>query len=78
VEQGLPLVRVANTGVTQVVDARGRITAALPFGTEGFLDAALPGPLPPTPYSRFGEGPLLLLLAACLAAVLIKGRRGSA
>ena len=78
VEQGLPLVRVANTGVTQVVDARGRITAALPFGTEGFLDAALPGPLPPTPYSRFGEDPLLLLLAACLAAVLIKGRRGSA
>jgi apolipoprotein N-acyltransferase len=75
VEQGLPLVRVANTGVTQVVDARGRITAALPFGTDGFLDAPLPGPLPPTPYSRFGEGPLLMLIAACLAAILIKSRR---
>ena len=75
VEQGLPLVRVANTGVTQVVDARGRITAALPFGTDGYLDAALPGPLPATPYARFGEGPLLVWLAGCLAAILIKSRR---
>ena len=75
VEQGLPLVRVANTGVTQLVDARGRITAALPFGTDGFLDAALPGPLPPTPYSRFGETPLLVLLGACLVAILNQSRR---
>ena len=63
IEQGLPLVRVANTGVTEVIDPRGRITAALPFGTEGFLDAALPGPLPAPPYARFGEIPALLLLA---------------
>ena len=62
IEQGLPLVRVANTGVTQMVDARGRITAALPFGVEGALDAALPGALPPTPYHRFGEWVFLLLL----------------
>ena len=75
VEQGLPMVRVANTGVTEVVDARGRITAGLPFGAEGFLDAALPGPLPATPYSRFGETPLLVLLAGLWAAILVKGRR---
>jgi apolipoprotein N-acyltransferase len=78
VEQGLPLVRVANTGVTQMVDARGRITATLPFGAEGHLDAALPGPLPATPYARFGEGPVLVWLAGCLAALLIKGRRSLA
>jgi apolipoprotein N-acyltransferase len=75
VEQGLPLVRVANTGVTEVVDARGRVTASLPFGTEGFLDAALPGPLPATPYSRFGEIPVLVLLAGCVALILRRGRR---
>jgi len=75
VEQGLPLVRVANTGVTQVVDARGRVTAALPFGTDGYLDAALPGPLPATPYARWGEGPLMVWLAGCLAVLLIKSRR---
>ncbi len=78
VEQGLPLVRVANTGVTQVVDARGRVTASLPFGTQGFLDAALPGALPPTPYARFGEWPVLVLLAGLGVALMVKGRRPTA
>lgn len=63
VEMGLPLVRVANTGVTGVIDARGMVTAALPFGTRGTLDAALPPALPPTPYARFGDTPVLMLLA---------------
>ncbi len=75
VEQGLPLVRVANTGVTQVVDARGRVTAALPFGTQGYLDAALPGPLPATFYARWGELPVLVWLAGLCAAILVKSRR---
>ncbi len=74
VEQGLPLVRVANTGVTEVVDARGRVVAGLPFGTIGALDAALPGALPPTPYSRFGEGPYLLLLAGLALMAFWRGR----
>ena len=74
-EQGLPLVRVANTGVTEVVDARGRVTAALPFGTEGRLDAALPGKLGPPPYASWGEIPVLLLLAGC---ALLAIRRQSA
>ncbi|MGV8987943.1 MAG: apolipoprotein N-acyltransferase [Cypionkella sp.] len=71
IEQGLPLARVANTGVTEMIDARGRITASLPFDTDGFLDAALPGPLPAPPYARFGEIPALLLLAG-LAALAIR------
>ncbi len=75
VEQGLPLVRVANTGVTEVVDARGRITASLPFGTQGYLDAALPGALRATPYARFGEVPLLVLLGGLLVTILVKSRR---
>jgi apolipoprotein N-acyltransferase len=63
IEQGLPLVRVANTGVTAVYDARGRLRASLPFGVEAHLDAALPGPLAPTPFARWGEAPALVLLA---------------
>ncbi len=74
VEQGLPLARVANTGVTQMIDARGRITAALPFGTDGFVDAVLPGPLPATPYARFGEIPVLLLLAGCAGLAMRRPR----
>jgi len=65
IEAGLPLVRVGNTGVTEVVDARGRVRASLPFGTQGHLDAALPGALPVTPYMRFGDLPLLVWLAGC-------------
>ena len=75
VEQGLPLARVANTGVTEMIDARGRITASLPFGTDGYVDAALPGALPATPYARFGEIPVLLLLAGCAALAMFR-RRG--
>jgi apolipoprotein N-acyltransferase len=75
VEQGLPLARVANTGVTEMLDARGRVTAALPFGAPGYLDAALPGPLPATPYARFGELPVLLLLAGCALAAMTGHRR---
>ena len=73
IEAGLPLIRVANTGVTEVVDARGRVLASLPFGTQGHLDAALPGALSPTPYARFGDNPLLLWLAG--SAALAFGRR---
>jgi apolipoprotein N-acyltransferase len=75
IEQGLPLARVANTGVTEMIDARGRITAALPFGGPGYLDAALPGALPPPPYARYDELPALLLLAGC---VVLAFRRQSA
>lgn len=74
IEQGLPLVRVGNTGVTAVYDARGRITASLPFEIASYLDATLPGALPITPYARFGEIPLLVLLAG-LAASLIRPRK---
>ncbi len=74
VEQGLPLIRVANTGVTAVVDAHGRIVEALPFGTMASLDTHVPSALPPTPYSRFGDGPVALLLAGLALLALAKQR----
>ncbi|MCX7287286.1 MAG: apolipoprotein N-acyltransferase [Rhodobacterales bacterium] len=74
VEQGLPLIRVANTGVTAVIDARGRVIASLPFGTMGALDTHVPGALPPTPYARWGDGPFLLLLAGLFVLALLRPR----
>ncbi|WP_083800626.1 apolipoprotein N-acyltransferase [Rhodobacter ferrooxidans] len=74
IEQGLPLVRVANTGVSAVIDAHGRTVAEISLGQAAFHDAALPGALPPTPYARWGEVPVWLLLAG-LAAGLIGVRR---
>ncbi len=70
VEEGLPLVRAANTGISAVVDPFGRVVSALPLGTRGVLEAALPAAVPPPPYARFGDLPFLLaslLVVASLA-----------
>lgn len=74
IEQGLPLLRAANTGVTAVIDARGRVLAELPFGTMGVLDTHIPGALPPTPYSRWGDTPIFLLFVALSILALIRRR----
>jgi apolipoprotein N-acyltransferase len=74
VEQGLPLIRVANTGVTAVVDAHGRVVDELPFGAMAALDTTIPGALPPTPYSRWGDGPVALLLAGLALGAMARRR----
>ena len=70
IETGLPLVRAANTGVSAVIDARGQIRDSLPLNTAGKIDAPLPGALPETPWTRYGNAPVLALIALILAAAL--------
>ncbi len=54
VEEGLPLVRVANTGISGIIDPYGRVNASLELGQEGILDGNLPLPLEGIPfYARF-------------------------
>ncbi|MFN5996512.1 MAG: apolipoprotein N-acyltransferase [Paracoccaceae bacterium] len=77
VEQGLPLIRVANTGVTAVVDARGRVLDQLPFGTMAALDTRIPGALPSTPYSRWGDLPVLLLLVGLALGAMVRRRQSA-
>lgn len=67
VEEGLPLARAANTGISAVFDARGRTVARLGIGRTGLIVAPLPAALPATPFSRFG-GWLPGVLAVALAA----------
>lgn len=62
VEEGLPLVRAANTGISGVVDSYGRVRAELGLLEEGVLDSGLPVPLEPTIYARLKDWPLLGLL----------------
>ncbi|ATQ67293.1 MULTISPECIES: apolipoprotein N-acyltransferase [Methylosinus] len=51
IEEGLPLVRAANTGVSAIVDPYGRILGALPLGVEDVLDGRLPKPASPPPFA---------------------------
>ncbi len=77
IEQGLPLVRAANTGVSAVIDARGQMVASLGMGQAGTVDADLPGSLPQTPHARTGDTPwhaaLALIVLATAAARFRKG-----
>jgi apolipoprotein N-acyltransferase len=73
VEEGLPLVRAANTGISAVVDPYGRIVASLPLGAEGVLDSHLPVEISATVYTRYGMFVLTAMLVICLMA--LTGRR---
>lgn len=75
IEQGLPVVRAANTGISAMIDPFGRIVAALPLNTAGFVDAALPSPLPPTLYTKVGDLPMILLVLLGLIGGVL-ARRG--
>ena len=66
VEEGLPVVRVANHGVSGVIDPLGRSVGRLPLGQEGILDADLPVALPETIFARFGQGIWAILVALIL------------
>lgn len=76
VEEGLPVVRAANTGISAVIDAKGAIVQRLGIGVTGILDAPLPGALPPTLYARAGDWTLLVFIAASWALWWIVGAAG--
>ena len=69
-EEGLPIVRATPTGISAVIDADGRLLAALPLGKPGFIQMRLPEAHPPSFFARHGNVvPLLLALALLLAGV---------
>jgi apolipoprotein N-acyltransferase len=66
IEEGLPVVRAANTGISAVIDPSGRIVARLGLGVEGVLDSGLPAAIAPTVYARVGDTPAAIIVAAAL------------
>jgi apolipoprotein N-acyltransferase len=81
VEEGLPLARAANSGISAIVDPYGRVVASRGVDVAGVVDGPLPAALGPTPYVRFGDtifGALLLLSAlAAAVASFTRTKRGN-
>ncbi len=79
VEEGLPMIRAANTGISAVIDAHGRVLLTLGLDRTGTLIADLPGRMAPTPVSRMGlAAPLLLALGSSAAGFGLGRRRPAA
>ncbi len=66
VERGLPVVRAANTGISAIIDAYGRVRASLTLGTSGHLDTPLPGALGSTIFGTQGH---VVMLTTLIVAV---------
>ena len=77
VEEGVPLIRAANNGISAVVDPYGRARQTLGLDIRGVIDSRLPQALPPPVYARAGDWMLALVLAvfSILAVVSAKFRR---
>lgn len=75
IEQGVPLVRAANTGISAVIDPYGRILDHLPLGVAGIIDADLPKPASNDPLFRtLGDWPVGGLTGAILIALFLSSR----
>jgi apolipoprotein N-acyltransferase len=75
VEQGLPVVRAANTGISAVIDAYGRVPAEVGLGEKGLIDAVLPKVGPKTFFVRAGIALEISVLALALVGWLACRRK---
>lgn len=76
VEQGVPLVRSANNGISFIVDPYGRVLCQTGLFTQTILTGAVPLPLPPTFYCRFGDWFIVFCFAVIVIQTVVWFRRG--
>ena len=77
IEEGLPLLRIANTGISGVIDPVGRVLAKLGLGKQGFIDSDLPLPLSLTFYARWGEVTVWIIFFICCGVFAFIKRKNS-
>lgn len=73
IEQGVAMIRSANTGISAVIDPNGDLVDHLPLGEAGFFDVNVPSAGKPTLYSRVGDLPIVIMLL--LAGMVFVFRR---
>jgi apolipoprotein N-acyltransferase len=72
-EAGRPMLRATNTGVTAIIDSKGRVVASAPQFVKTVVEGNVQGHAGSTPYVRWGNyGFLALSALMLLAAVLAK------
>jgi apolipoprotein N-acyltransferase len=76
IETGRYMLRATNTGMTAIIDPRGKVVARLPQFTEGILAGEAQGYIGATPYVRWGNAPIEVICLALVAALLFR-RRGA-
>jgi apolipoprotein N-acyltransferase len=76
-EEGIPVLRSTPTGISAIIDARGRLLASLPWRQAGVIDGILPpAAAAPTVFARFGNViPLSLAFGLLIIAVGMDARR---
>jgi apolipoprotein N-acyltransferase len=74
-ETGRTMLRATNTGVTAIIDPRGRVVARLPQFTEGILEGEVRGYAGASPYVKFGNTPIVLMCVVLLGALAFIRRR---
>ncbi len=74
VEEGLPLIRAANTGVSGIIDAYGRVESRSELGTEAVLDGLLPVALTPTLFVRSGLWLVVILVIISVIPMWLRPR----
>lgn len=74
-ETGRMMLRATNTGLTAIIDTRGRIVAALPLFETGTLQGSVQGYAGATPYVRWGNSPVLLVWGGVAVGLALRQLR---
>lgn len=76
VEEGLPIIRAANNGVSAVIDPQGRVVAMLGLNVRGVLDSDIPKAVATPVYAQFKDSIFgLLAVALFMVALMLRIRK---
>ena len=75
IEEGLPIARAANSGISAMIDPLGRVRSRLDLNKMGVVDAGLPVALAPPFYARFGDLIFLLVMVTSACVGCMPARR---